>query len=180
MSRCLVFPALLVLAACAATPPPPREVRGDVGVREIDAAAAPSARLTLARNESFQRPLFSSDNALPAYPPALLPQSLPPHAVCLRVGIDETGRVSMTEPVAAGTDCEMTERAAPEFISAAREAAQGWRFDPAFRCVHPEGEPPDYGLCSGEGVREIPQAVSLVYRFVFEQVDGRGAVRLAE
>jgi hypothetical protein len=55
-----------------------------------------------------------------------------------------------------------------------------WRFDPAFRCVFPEGVRPAPGVCSGTGVEEIPQAVSLVYRFVFEQRDGRGNVRMAD
>jgi hypothetical protein len=174
--RFVFFSALL--AGCATTPE--REPRGEVGMREVDAAVAPATRLVLASNESFQRPLFASANALPEYPAALLSQRLPAQAVCLRVGISETGDVLQSAPVHEGADCTATATTAAGFVAAAQAAAQQWRFDPAFRCVFPEGKPPEHGVCVGEGVREIPQAVSLVYRFVFEQVDGRGSVRMAE
>jgi hypothetical protein len=179
MTRAGLVAALLCLGACASVPPP-REVRGDVGLREIDAPVAPSERLDLASNESFQRPLFASSNELPDYPAELLPQALPPQPVCLRVGIDEQGAVTLADPVQDGEACAPTALAAPPFVAAAQAAARSWRFDPAFRCVFPEGQPPEHGLCVGKGVREVPQAVSLVYRFVFEQVEGRGAVRLGD
>lgn len=175
-------PGLVVVAAflagCASRPAP--APRGAVGMREVDAAVAPAARLVLRSNESFQRPLFAAGNALPEYPQALLSQRLPAQAVCLRVGISETGHVLQSTPVQEGPDCAATATAASGFIAAAQAAAQQWRFDPAFRCVFPEGEPPEHGVCVGEGVREVPQAVSLVYRFVFEQSGGRGTVRMAE
>lgn len=179
MKRAALAAPVLLLAACAAAPPK-RDVRGDVGLHEVEPEVAPSARLTLASNETFQRPLFASDNQLPDYPAELLPQSLPPQPVCLRVGIDEQGAVTLADPVQDGEACAPTAGAAPGLIAAAQAAARSWRFDPAFRCVYPEGRLPEHGICSGEGVQEIPQAVSLVYRFVFEQVEGRGAVRLGD
>jgi hypothetical protein len=171
--------APLLLASCAGAPAK-LPSRGDVGLREVDAAVAPSARLTLAPNENFQRPLFDSENALPRYPETLLARRLPAQPVCLQVGISERGRVMLAEPVAAGAECAATPAAAPEFVAAARAAALRWRFDPAFRCVYPPGATPEPGYCDGEGVEEIPQAVSLTYRFVFEQRDGRGRVRMAD
>lgn len=168
--------ATLLLASCVTVPAPPP--RGAVGVREVDTAVPPAARLSLAANESFQRPLFGADNALPDYPEVLLARRLPPQSVCLRVGISEVGSVVLAEPVHEGADCAATANAAPELIAAARGATLQWRFDPAFRCVYPDGASPEPGICVGKGVQEIPQAVSLVYRFVFEQHDGRGRVRM--
>lgn len=167
------------LAGCAATPRTPT-ARGEVGMREVDPVVAPSARLILAPNETFQRPLFDPGNALPEYPDALLVQRLPPQAVCLRVGISEAGRVLQSMPVREGADCAATAGAAPGIIAAAQATVRQWRFDPAFRCVHPAGATPEPGMCVGAGVQEIPQPVSLVYRFVFEQFDGRGSVRMAD
>ena len=86
----------------------------------------------------------------------------------------------LAEPVHAGADCAGSATAAAEFVAAARAATLQWRFDPAFRCVYPGDIRPEHGMCVGKGVQEIPQAVSLVYRFVFEQVDGRGSVRMAD
>jgi hypothetical protein len=171
--------AALILAGCASLPAQTAP-RGEVGVREVDTAVAPASRLSLGANESFQRPLFASDNALPDYPALLLAQRLPPQPVCLRVGISAEGSVVVSEPVHAGVDCAATARAAPGFVAAARAATRQWRFDPAFRCVYPEGLRPEHGMCVGKGVKEVPQAVSLVYRFVFEQVDGRGRVRMED
>ena len=45
--------------------------------------------------------------------------------------------------------------------------------------ISPLAPTPDEA-CGNDGTREIPQAVSLVFRFVFEQVDGRGSVRVGE
>jgi hypothetical protein len=148
---------------------------------EVDSAVPRESRLTLSQNERFNRPLPAADNAIPVYPEALLAKRLPPQALCLRVSIDEAGAVSDSVPIATGPDCPEIEQVAPDFYEAANTATRTWRFDPAFRCVYPEGTTPDpQGGCWGEGAREVPQAVSLAYRFVFEQVDGRGSVRLSE
>ena len=62
------------------------------------------------------------------------------------------------------------------FLDAARDAVLGWHFDAAFRCEYPSDAARIREDCSGG--RETPQAVSLAYRFIFEQRDGRGSVRL--
>ena len=163
----------VLLAGCMTAP-----TRGQVGVNEVDSAVAPEARMTLADNETFQPPLPASDNALPIYPEAMLVHRLPPQAVCVRVSIDEAGAVSATAPIIAGPDCTSQENAAAAFYDAAQITAASWHFDPAFRCVYPKKmKPRDHG-CWGDDVKEVPQAVSLIYRFLFEQVDGKGAVRV--
>jgi hypothetical protein len=178
----VLFVSMVALvSACASTPQRAASPTGQVGVSEVDSAVPTETRMTLAQNQTFQAPLPLTGNATPDYPVELLAQRLPPQALCLRVSIDEQGAVSDTVPVATGPDCPEIERVAPAFFEAAQAAASSWRFDPAFRCIYPEGTTPDpQGGCWGEGVREEAQAVSLAYRFVFEQVGGKGTVRLGE
>lgn len=166
--------AALLLAACAASPP----LQGQVGVSEVDAAVPKAQRMTLADNESFQQPLPRADNPLPDYPSDQLPLRLPPQVVCVRVSIDEAGAVSATAPVGSGPDCPPEQGVPAAFHEAAADAALRWRYEPAFRCVFPEGTTPDPSGCIGE-IEQRPQAVSLVYRFVFEQSEGQGQVRIA-
>lgn len=149
-------------------------------VTEVDSAVPTSARMALADNETFQKPLPSVDNAMPEYPASMLPHNLPPQAVCVRVTIDEKGGVSGTAPIGVGPDCPAEANAAAAFYESAQQATQGWKYDPAFRCVYPKGTKPDRRGCFGEKVKEVPEAVSMVYRFVFEQSEGRGAVRFAD
>ena len=175
----IVLVSSLIVAGCAGKPP--LRPQGQVGVSEVDSAVPTNTRMTLAQNETFQPPLPATGNAIPVYPDLLLAQRLPPQAVCLRVSISEAGAVSDAVPLATGPDCPEIEKVAPDFYEAAQLAARSWRFDPAFRCVYPEGVAPDpQGGCWGDGVSEVPQAVSLAYRFVFEQIGGQGTVRLSE
>ncbi len=177
----LVLVAVAFASGCASAPERTTPPSGQVGVSEVDSAIPAETRMTLAQNERFQAPLPMSGNALPDYPRELLTQRLAPQALCLRVSIDERGAVSDTLPVATGPDCPEIEQVSPAFFESAQAAARTWRFDPAFRCIYPEGVAPDpQGGCWGEGVREEAQAVSLAYRFVFEQIDGQGQVRLGE
>lgn len=174
---------VLVMAAgvSACTAPirtPPEDPRsGQVGFSEVDSAVVPSSRLSLAQNESFQPPLPDAGNAPPDYPEALLAQRLPPQTVCVRLSIDESGTVFDAAPVDQGPDCTMGMTVESAFFEAAAHATRQWRFEPAFRCVFPEGSPPD-SACGFEGTQEIPQPVSLTFRFVFEQIDGEGQVKV--
>jgi hypothetical protein len=144
----------------------------------VDSSGSSQPRMSLADNEVFVKPLPSTDNDLPEYPQAMLIHHLPPQAVCVRVSIDEKGRVSATAPIGVGPDCPESANAATAFYEAAQAATKSWHYDPAFLCVFPKKTKASRNGCLGENVKEVPQAVSLVYRFVFEQVNGRGAVRL--
>jgi hypothetical protein len=168
----------LVLAACtsALKEPAPASVRnGEVGVEDLTATIASSARIALAGNENFLPPLAEPDNRPPVYPAELLAQRLPPQAVCLRVSVSEEGEVSSSSPFVRPPDCAALDAAAQLFLGAAQIAVSAWRYDPAVRCVFERGPRPDYPTCVG--ARETPQAVSLTYRFVFEQQNGHGSVR---
>ena len=171
---------LLALAGCSTTPvadtstAPPR--KGEVGVEDLTATLAPSARITLADNENFLPPLPEPGNPSPAYPSELLARRLPPQTVCLRVSISEDGAVTSSAPLVQPPDCAEPDSAAQPFLAVAQSTVAGWRYDPAVRCVFEHGPKPDYPTCVD--ARETPQAVSLTYRFVFEQQDGRGSVRM--
>lgn len=177
-ARMLASIGLCGIAACSTTPGPVQvEVaHGAVGVQDLTAQVAPAARIELADNENFLPPLPEPGNAVPAYPPELLERRLPPQAVCLRVSISETGTVTEAAPFVRLPDCTEPGAGAGPFVVAARDTVAGWRYDPAVRCVFEHAPRPDYPTCVD--ARETPQAVSLTYRFVFEQQDGRGTVRV--
>ena len=65
-----------------------------------------------------------------------------------------------------------------EESAAAEQAALGWQFEPAFRCQVESRDAAGRPNCAPRS--ETPQAVSLSYRFVFEQRAGRGTVRVDE
>ncbi len=181
MTPRIAWPAALAISLAGCITPTrtpmddPRE--GQVGFAEVDSAVPTEARLVLADNESYQPPLPAADNAAPEYPAALLSRHLPPQAVCVRIAIDEYGTVTTAAPVDQGPDCNIGMDVESAFYAAAAETVKQWRFEPAFRCVFPEGGAPDMG-CGFTDTQEVPQAVSLIYRFVFEQVDGKGKVRI--
>lgn len=171
---------LLALAACSTAPVPgtaPTTVRsGEVGVEELSATIASSDRIVLGDNENFLPPLPEPGNAPPAYPAELLAQRLPPQVVCLRVSVSEAGSVTASSPLVRPPDCVALDATVQPFVAAAQAVVGGWRYDPAVRCVFEHSPKPDYPTCVD--ARETPQAVSLTYRFVFEQHDGRGSVRM--
>lgn len=176
----LFAPAALALAACASVPrqapePPPT---GAVGMRSIDKRLVAAERMALAANETFEMPLAEAGNAAPQYPLAALAQRLPPRTVCLSLAIGVDGTVGGSRVVSAGEGCPDPAPPDPRLVEAARAAVARWRFDPAFRCVYPGAKPADeQGCVTG---REEAVAVSLAYSFVFEQIDGRGTVRMGD
>jgi hypothetical protein len=177
MRALLVLCLVLMLSGCfwrKARPeaaPDPRI--GEVGVGLV--AVPAESRMQLPENERFEYPLPDPSNVFPNYPEALLAQRLPPQAVCVSISISAEGHVFRVDPMQTGEDCEETARAPIEFRQAVYDAVGFWRFDPAFRCVYPEGVQPGQLGCIPPG-REVPVAVSLPYRFVFLQVEGKGVV----
>lgn len=140
------------------------------------APAAQDNRLVLADNESFLMPLDDTGNAQPSYPQELLGLHLPPRTVCLRVGIDEKGAVTVVARAPASEICPAG--AEPQFLSASETVAKTWKFDPALRCVFRNAKDKERAVASCDGGKGIPQAVTLVYRFRFEQVDGKPKVHV--
>ncbi len=140
------------------------------------ATASQDNRLVLADNESFLMPLDDMKNVHPSYPPSLLERHLPPRTVCLRVGIDEKGAVTVVARAPASEFCATS--AEPEFLAASESAARTWKFDPALRCVFRNAKDKERAVASCDGGKGIPQPVTLVYRFRFEQVDGQPKVHV--
>lgn len=136
-------------------------------------SAAPSSkgdRLVLAENESFLMPLDDMKNAQPGYPQNLLGLNLPPRTVCLRVGIDEKGAVTVVAKAPVSEVCPAG--AEPDFLAASESVARTWKFDPALRCVFRNVKDKERAGASCDGGKAVPQAITLVYRFRFEQVGG--------
>lgn len=175
--------AAALMAGCAthgAVPPDSSARSGQVGMREISGAFAQSPRIALADNESFLVPLEDDANAAPAYPQALLARQLPAQAVCVRVAVSETGSVMSSAPAVQPPECPAPGAVDAAFFDAVASAVVRWRYEPGLRCVFPDAKAKDATVGSCGGHREIPQAVSLTYRFVFEQKDGRGSVRMSQ
>lgn len=187
--RCVVLVIVIAAGAvgCASRPiaerhaADPTRPQGDVGMREFDPSEVPEiGRLALAAHESFQRPIAHPSNAPPLYPASRLADPTPPREVCVRLAVGEDGRVLSAVDVTGGAGCDTGAPSEPEFVASAVQAAKEWRFDPALRCVFRTASEKAAAANTGcAGAEEIPQAVSLHYRFVFEQKDGRGVVRLA-
>ena len=146
-----------------------------VGVDEVGAAVP--ARIELGENERFQPPLPLSGNPMPEYPAAMLERGLPAQTVCVLVSVDVEGNATGWHPVSEGPDCPAPGNAETVFFEAAALATSKWKFEPAFRCVF-DYKPKPKEPCGGEDTHEEPQAVSVVYRFTFEQANGLGSVRL--
>ena len=183
MQRKMSWFMVMLLAGCASSGRSPVEEAsraGNVGVADITQGVAPAARMVLAGNESFLMPLDDRDNQVPDYPAALLARRLPPQPVCLRVSIGSDGLVVASAPIPGAPPCATPDPVDPAFVDAAIAAVATWRFDPALRCVFPTVEARENVEASCSGGREVPQAVSLAYRFVFEQHDGRGSVRIGK
>jgi hypothetical protein len=143
-------------------------------------AALDLDRVVLASHESFLMPVGDLANQTPIYPEARLVDRLPRRVVCLRLAVAEDGSVFAVDDVTGADGCEVQGDVEAEFVHSAMHAARTWRFEPAVRCVFANAEEKAAATNTGcAGAREIPQPVSLHYRFVFEQDQGRGAVRLA-
>lgn len=174
---------LLHMGGCASTAPETtvESIRsGEVGVTDITRRVAFPARVQLAGNEAFQMPQAAPGNALPTYPESLLRQGLPPQAVCLRVSIDRDGGVMGSAPIEATPECPAPGIVDPQFFAAAKDVVANWRFDPAARCTFSDSRSADADAGDCTGADKVAQAVSLAYRFVFEQHEGRGSVRISQ
>lgn len=176
----LLNPLLLAASLGACTTPAHRVVDNpDSGRTQVEALpdSTPGERLKLAVNERFLMPLPELDNAPPEYPHAMLVKRLPPRILCLSLSIDADGAVTAATPMIEGEACAAGSLTEEPFIQAAIDAVRGWQFIPAARCVYPDNAPVG-GACGLDGSHEEPQAISLAFRFRFEQVDGQGRVRI--
>lgn len=180
--RCPVAMLCAAILTGCATPAPlaivPEAVRdGRVGAEDITHADLAQPRLVLAAHEAFHEALPEPSNPLPAYPPALLAQQLPPRSVCVHVAVGGDGRVLFARPLRDRRGCEAPME--PAFEAAAIEAVNAWRFDPAFKCVFADEATKRRDGPGCADALAVRQAVSLAYRFEFHQENGRGAVQMA-
>lgn len=113
---------------------------------------------------------------MPPYPAHLLEARLPAQTVCVRVAISAQGTILSSSGLVEMPACP--EPADAALMDVVRGTLARWTFEPARRCVFPSLAAKEMAIASCNGGQEIPIAVTLTYRFVFEQHDGRGAVRL--
>ena len=160
------FPALAV-ALLAALP--------------VTASAAESAEgaLQLTDRQTFLLPIDEPGNRLPEYPAEVLAQQqVPSRAICMRVDIDEEGAVSYTGPLVREPECPAVTELSKQFVDASVAALSQWRFEPASVCTFRTVAAKEAAGMSCQGGRETPQATSLTFRLLFNQVDGKGVVFL--
>lgn len=135
------------------------------------------ATLELKDNESFLLPIDEPGNRLPEYPAAVLAQQAVASAVvCMRVDIDAEGGVSYAGPVVREPECPPITELTRQFADASTATLATWRFEPAIKCVFRSRRAKEAAGMSCAGGREVPTATTLTFRFLFEQVDGRGVV----
>jgi hypothetical protein len=159
-----LFPVLLVAATLPSTG---------------SAEDVPAGGLQLTDKQTFLLPIDEPGNRLPEYPAEVLSQQqVPSRAICMRVDVDEAGGVSYTGPLVREPECPAITQLTKQFVDASVAALSTWRFEPAIVCTFRTVNAKEAAGMSCQGGREAPQATSLTFRFLFEQVDGRGVVRM--
>jgi hypothetical protein len=96
----------------------------------------------------------------------------------MRVDIDEEGAVSYTGPVVREPECPAVTELSKQFVDVSVAALSSWRFEPAIVCTFRSTAAKEAAGMSCQGGRETPQATSLTFRLLFNQVDGKGVVFL--
>ena len=135
--------------------------------------------LQLTDKQTFLLPIDEPGNRLPEYPAEVLAQQqVPSRAICMRVDIDEEGAVSYTGPLVREPECPAVTELSKQFVDVSVAALSTWRFEPAVVCTFRTKDAKEAAGMSCEGGREKPQATSLTFRLLFNQVDGKGVVLL--
>jgi len=167
---------VLVCFGCSSHAPKPRrtleaKLSGQVTGGLI--AAPLSERYIAEKGAYYEQPIGSPDNALPAYPPDLLSQRLPPVSVQVRVVVDNLGKVTSI------TSSEQPNPGQLPFVESVRSALQGWKFTQLVKVIPGD----DYtALPDGDGSQFLypGKATALPfhqdYRFIFSQKDGKANV----
>jgi len=96
----------------------------------------------------------------------------------MRVDIDEEGAVSYTGPLVREPECPAVTELSKQFVDVSVAALSSWRFEPAIVCTFRTTNAKEAAGMSCQGGRETPQATSLTFRLLFNQVDGKGVVFL--
>jgi hypothetical protein len=143
------------------------------------AEEAAEGALQLTDKQTFLLPIDEPGNRLPEYPAEVLAQQqVPSRAICMRVDIDEEGAVSYAGPVVREPECPAVTELTKQFVDVSVAALSTWRFEPAIVCTFRTKNAKEAAGMSCQGGRETPQATSLTFRLLFNQVDGKGVVLL--
>jgi hypothetical protein len=143
------------------------------------ANASSDGTLQLTDKQTFLLPIDEPGNRLPEYPAEVLAQQqVPSRAICMRVDVDEKGGVSYAGPLVREPECPAVTELSKQFVDVSTAALSTWRFEPAIVCTFRTKAAKEAAGMSCQGGREKPQATSLTFRLLFDQVDGKGVVRL--
>ena len=170
MRPCLFVPMALLLAASL-----------PAAANEPAAASEPAANaeLVLTDRQTFLLPIDDAGNRAPEYPAAVLAQQQGgARAICMRVDIDTEGAVSYAGPIVRESDCPPITELTKQFVDASEAAMREWRFEPAVVCNFRSKRAKEAAGMSCQGGKEEPQSTTLTFRLLFDQVDGKGAVRM--
>ncbi len=181
----LVVTTTLLLGCRTPRPPAPRseilppaergkDAAGNVAVIAIVDPNAPTRHIR--HDEEYVQPRPAAENQLPKYPPALLPQRLPPQRVGIRFTIDRNGAV---RDVVQSAVAETTEDADPLIVNAVRDVVSRWSFSPPRVRTLKDGPDADDNGIPDYRVLDREDVISVYYdlQFTFEVIDGRGVVR---
>lgn len=161
---CLALLILSVVAGCDTRGV--KEYRGS----SIKPFIPPGAdRYEMEENQKFVIGAPVASLRLPTYPQATtLDRAI--IVVCLEVSIDQGGHVYESKPLFALPGYPTSKNdTASEFINSAKQAAEGWRFQPSRLCTYPAG----YNMasvtddCGGPVTHIEPMAIKLAFRFRF-------------
>ncbi|MEP6484000.1 MAG: hypothetical protein ABJB01_06085 [Rudaea sp.] len=149
---------------------PGTQPSGRVSGNVIDASDADHYKPTA--GVRYDAPAPSPDNALPHYPDEMLSRRLEPIEIKIRLIVDEHGAVTEIRPLGSRQDD------AP-FVAAVQSAVTHWQFTPLVQIVDGPGD--TLIATGGSSVQYAGAAKALAfhqdYAFVFEQTDGKPAVR---
>jgi len=135
-------------------------------------------RMELPENEGFQTAFPKPGNPIPEFPPELIEKQEGPIYVCLNLHVSDTGETRDALPSWGSRGCPAREDAPDaHYIYSAINTMREWKFEPAFRCVFPKREKP-HPQCLGNYKDEIPTAVMLAFRVVFDNSNGQREVRV--
>jgi len=162
-------------AAAPVNAPPPKTVAPGLRIDEVPSAqvpASPTARGVSSPGVRFEEPVAFPDNALPAYPPGLLPARLPTVSIKVRLDVNAKGTI---EAVRGPADLPARHR---PFFDSILAALMRWQFVPLVQMEPAPGRTP---IEVGGFTTFYPgKATALPFHqdhvFVFRQVDGRPVV----
>jgi len=170
---------VLTLSACCTAAPKTVHLAltTPTGTASYEAVLDPSPDVIKLVSERLFLPATpSEENRPPLYPEGLLSLELPPQRIVVRLTLDRHGHVTAVTSKASASEADPRYQAV--FETSIRTAVDGWRFSPATQRIFVDSPPDDSGKPPYKMLKsETPVPTYFDIRFIFEMVEGKGAVR---